>query len=145
MYEQQVFYNGEPIDFNNLDLWDKFKVAFGLNVTEKTKPNGKKTFNFEYCGFSTFITPIDGFGGKLPKWFSEKHNVSVPTPYTFGQDPIPGVNIYRNTKAKFVMANGGNSLPCAMAKYNAKTGQFIHITSDSEFSPIIRETRVMEK
>ncbi|ECJ5305752.1 hypothetical protein LTSEMON_5807 [Salmonella enterica subsp. enterica serovar Montevideo str. S5-403] len=42
------------------------------------------------------------------------------------------------------MANGGNSLPCAMAKYNAKTGQFIHITSDSEFSPIIRETRVIK-
>ncbi|EIX4077884.1 cytoplasmic protein, partial [Salmonella enterica] len=53
--------------------------------------------------------------------------------------------LYRNTKAKFVMANGGNSLPCAMAKYNAKTGQFIHITSDNEFSPIIRETRVMKK
>ncbi|NBA69670.1 hypothetical protein GVK98_21855 [Salmonella enterica subsp. arizonae serovar 41:z4,z23:-] len=42
MYEQQAFYNGEPIDFNNLDLWDKFKVTFGPNVTEKTKPNGKK-------------------------------------------------------------------------------------------------------
>ncbi|EBU3334552.1 cytoplasmic protein, partial [Salmonella enterica subsp. enterica] len=28
---------------------------------------------------------------------------------------------------------------------NAKTGQFIHITSDSEFSPIMRETRVMKK
>lgn len=41
MYEQQAFYNGEPIDFNNLDLWDKFKVTFGLNVTEKIKPNGK--------------------------------------------------------------------------------------------------------
>ncbi|EHD03530.1 hypothetical protein LTSEWAN_2348, partial [Salmonella enterica subsp. enterica serovar Wandsworth str. A4-580] len=46
--EQQAFYNGEapllgePIDFNNLDLWDKFKVTFGLNVTEKIKPNGKK-------------------------------------------------------------------------------------------------------
>ncbi len=38
MYEQQVFYNGEPIDFNNLDLWDKFKVTFGINVTEKTNP-----------------------------------------------------------------------------------------------------------
>ncbi|EEB2288047.1 cytoplasmic protein, partial [Salmonella enterica] len=25
------------------------------------------------------------------------------------------------------------------------TGQFIHITSDSEFSPIIRETRVIKK
>lgn len=35
MYEQQAFYNGEPIDFNNLDLWDKFKVTFGFNVTEK--------------------------------------------------------------------------------------------------------------
>ncbi|ECW5218379.1 cytoplasmic protein, partial [Salmonella enterica subsp. enterica serovar Derby] len=31
------------------------------------------------------------------------------------------------------------------AKYNAKTGQFIHITSDSEFSPMIRETRVIKK
>ncbi|EGW7412941.1 cytoplasmic protein, partial [Salmonella enterica] len=39
----------------------------------------------------------------------------------------------------------GNSLPCAMAKYNAKTGQFIHITSDNEFSKIMRETRVMKK
>ncbi|EDM6718661.1 cytoplasmic protein, partial [Salmonella enterica subsp. enterica serovar Derby] len=29
--------------------------------------------------------------------------------------------------------------------YNAKTGQFIHITSDSEFSPMIRETRVIKK
>ncbi|EBT6184885.1 cytoplasmic protein, partial [Salmonella enterica] len=27
----------------------------------------------------------------------------------------------------------------------AKTGQFIHITSDSEFSAIIRETRVIKK
>ncbi|EAO4633643.1 cytoplasmic protein, partial [Salmonella enterica] len=26
-----------------------------------------------------------------------------------------------------------------------KTGQFIHITSDNDFSPIIRETRVMKK
>ncbi|EAX0495419.1 cytoplasmic protein, partial [Salmonella enterica subsp. enterica serovar Schwarzengrund] len=50
--------------------------------------------------------PVDGVGGILAKWFSNKHNVSVPTPYTFGQNPIPGVNLYRNTKAKFVMANG---------------------------------------
>lgn len=43
MYEQQAFYNDEPIDFNNLDLWDKFKVTFGFNVTEKNKPNGKNS------------------------------------------------------------------------------------------------------
>lgn len=42
MYEQQELYNGKPIDFNKLDLWDKFKVTFGFNVTEKNKPNGKK-------------------------------------------------------------------------------------------------------
>lgn len=42
MYEQQAFYNGEPIDFNNLDLWNKFKVTFGFNVTEKNKPNAIK-------------------------------------------------------------------------------------------------------
>ncbi|EHN6391992.1 hypothetical protein KJM07_004690 [Salmonella enterica] len=42
MYEQQAFYNDEPIDFNNLDLWDKFKVTFGFNVTEK-KPMVKNS------------------------------------------------------------------------------------------------------
>ncbi|ECP5743151.1 cytoplasmic protein, partial [Salmonella enterica subsp. enterica serovar Muenchen] len=57
-----------------------------------------KNFNFEYCGFSTFITPVNGVDGILAKWFSNKHNVSVPTLYTFGQDPIPGVNLHRNTK-----------------------------------------------
>ncbi|EGR6450931.1 cytoplasmic protein, partial [Salmonella enterica subsp. enterica serovar Reading] len=55
------------------------------------------------------MTPVNGVDGILAKWFSNKHNVSVPTLYTFGQDPIPGVNLHRNTKAKFVMANGGNS------------------------------------
>lgn len=43
MDEQQAFYNGEPIDFNNLDLWDKFKVTFGFNVTEKTNPMVKNS------------------------------------------------------------------------------------------------------
>ncbi|SUH72702.1 Uncharacterised protein [Salmonella enterica subsp. enterica serovar Oranienburg] len=43
MYEQQAFYNGEPIDFNNLDLWNKFKVTFGFNVTEKTNPMVKNS------------------------------------------------------------------------------------------------------
>ncbi|EDW0174577.1 cytoplasmic protein, partial [Salmonella enterica] len=28
---------------------------------------------------------------------------------------------------------------------NATTGQFIHISSDNEFSQIMRETRVMKK
>lgn len=87
MYEQQAFYNSGPIDFNKLDLWDKFKVTFGFNVTEKTKPM-VKNFNFEYCGFSTFIMPVDGVGGILAKWFSNKHNVSVPTPYTSVRTPF---------------------------------------------------------
>lgn len=43
MYEQQAFYNDEPIDFNNLDLWDKFKVTFGFNVTEKKNPMVKNS------------------------------------------------------------------------------------------------------
>lgn len=35
MYEQQAFYNGEPIDFNNLDLWDKFKSHLDLMLQKK--------------------------------------------------------------------------------------------------------------
>lgn len=43
MYEQQELYNGKPIDFNKLDLWVKFKVTFGFNVTKKTNPMVKKS------------------------------------------------------------------------------------------------------
>lgn len=145
MCEQQAFYNGKPLDYNQLNLWDKFRITLGLNITEKTEANGKTTFNFEYCGFTTFITPVDGFGRMLPKWFSKKHNTSVPTPYTFGRDPIPSINLYRNTKAKFFMANGGDSVPCAMAKYNAKSGQLVYIANENEFLYMMRETRDMKK
>ncbi|ECJ2543094.1 hypothetical protein FNI64_22200 [Salmonella enterica subsp. salamae] len=55
IYEQQAFYNGEPIGFNNLDLWDKFKVTFGFNVTEKNKPNGKKNSILSINEFSPII------------------------------------------------------------------------------------------
>ncbi|MFU0888933.1 hypothetical protein ACM26S_23315 [Kluyvera sichuanensis] len=141
MYEQQALYKGEPIDYSQLEIWDKFKITFGIDIIERKKTDGKIIFNLEYSGFSTFITPIDGFGSKLPKWFSSKHKASLPTPYTFGRDPIPSVNLYRNISAKFLMGYGGTDVPCSMAKYNAKTGQLIYISSENEFLDIMRKTK----
>ncbi|WP_407199381.1 hypothetical protein [Citrobacter koseri] len=43
------------------------------------------------------------------------------------------------------MANGGDSVPCAMAKYNAKSGQLVYIASENEFLYMMRETRDMKK
>ncbi len=105
-------------------------------LQKKRNPMVKK-FNFEYCGFSTFITPVDGVDGILAKWFSNKHNVIAPTSSKFGQDTIHGVYLYRTTIAKFAMATGGNSLVCATAKYIENNGPFIIIHRDIQFSHII--------
>ncbi len=47
----------------------------------------------------------------LAKWFSSKHNVIVPAPYTFGQDYIHGVVFIVIQKQNLLWPNGGNSLP----------------------------------
>lgn len=122
MNEQDLIYKGSLLNSNdNVGLWDRFKIGFGIDVSEKDKLNGDSLFMFEYCGFSTFITPVDGFDRILPKWFTSKHNASAPTPYKFGRDPIRDVNLYRNLSAKFFVKNGGDGIPESLAKYNSKT------------------------
>lgn len=144
MREQEAFYEGKPLNYGELDLWDKFKIVFGIDISERDKAGGKVAFSLAYCGFSTFITPVDGFDRILPKWFSTKHNTSIATPYTYGRDPIQHVNLYRNTRVRFFADNGGDGNPCALAKYNAKTQEMIYIDNEREFINIIKSAKTIK-
>lgn len=141
MIEQDAFYQGNPVNFDAAGLWDKFKIIFGIELSERDKPNGRSLFNLDYCGFSTFITPLDGFSKILPSWFSTRHNTSFPTPYTFGRDPIKNVNLYGDFRVKFFMEHGGSGVPCALAKYNAKTRTISHIATEREFTSIFNSIK----
>jgi len=141
MVEQDVFYQGRLVNFDTASLWDKFKIIFGIDLSESNKPGGRSVFNLDYCGFSTFVTPIDGFGRILPSWLSKQHNASLPTPYTFGRDPIPTINLYGNTRVKFFMDHGGGGVPSAFAKYNAKSGNISYIENEREFISILKSIR----
>lgn len=139
MREQELFYNDNPMSYSNVNTWDKFKIAFGIGISEKEKQNGKLIFNLEYCGFSTFITPIDGFDRILPRWLSSKHKINMPTPYKFGRDPINSVNLYGSIRSRFFIENGGDGAPVSLAKYSSKTKETIYINSENEFLTIAKQ------
>lgn len=139
MREQELFYNDSPVNYSNVNTWGKFKISFGIGISEKDKKNGKLIFNLEYCGFSTFITPIDGFDRILPRWLSSKHKISAPTPYKFGRDPISSVNLYGNIRSKFFIENSGDGAPVSLAGYNSKTKDIIYINSEIEFISIAKK------
>ncbi|MGV3346977.1 hypothetical protein ACGVWS_15000 [Enterobacteriaceae bacterium LUAb1] len=133
MHEQEAFYHGKSLDFNSVNLWDKFKIIFGIDVISKNKINGKTVLNLDYCGFSTFLKPLDGFDRILPKSFSKERNASLITPYTFGRDPISKINLYRDLRSKFFISDGGLGIPAAFAKYSSKNGEIKYIESENEF------------
>ncbi len=53
------------------------------------------------------------------KWFSNKHNVIVPTPIHRSRPHSRAVNLYRNTKANLLWLTAVIASP-AMAKYARK-------------------------
>ncbi|VEB96046.1 Uncharacterised protein [Cedecea lapagei] len=131
--EYDSFYKGKLIDFEKISLWDQFKVMFGVDVSEIKKKNGKLAFSQVYCGFRTLVKPIDGFDEHLPKSLTKQRNISIPTPYTFGKDPVPNVSLYGNIAANFYISDGGTGVPSAFAKYNSKTKEVRHVASEREF------------
>lgn len=145
--EQDVFYKDTLLsDSSKIGLWDSFKMAMGVDVRALDKPHGDLILRFEYCGFTTFITPLDGFDRLLPSWFSTKQEYHVPTPYTFGHDPVKNIELYRNITYNFFVSNGGDGVPQAIVKYNSHTKEIKKINSEAEYSKIAKElTRITNK
>lgn len=144
MEEYDGFYEGKLIDYNNINLWDKFKIIFGVDVTERIKTDGKLILNYEYCGYTTFITPIDGFSRILPEWASKKYKLNVHTPFIFGKDPVKNINLYNNIQAVFYVENGINGVPTSFCKYNSKTKSIVYIKSNAEFLKALQDTRYIK-
>lgn len=145
MTEYDAFYEGRPINYEGLSLWDKFKVIFGVDIIERIKPGGNVTLHYEYCGFTTFITPLDGFDRFLPEWFSAKHRMGNFNLFQFGHDPVKNINLYRNSKASFFIDNGGEGIPTAFGKYNSKSKEMVYIRSEKEFMKTIRDIKGIKR
>lgn len=98
MCEQQAFYNGKPLDYNQLNLWDKFRITMDLILQKKLKLMAKQLLTSNIVDLLLLSLRLMVLAGCCQSDFSKKHNTSVPTPYTFGRDPIPSINLYRNAQ-----------------------------------------------
>lgn len=135
--EQEVFWEGRKIDYTQLGIWEKFKILMGNDLVSRDKQGGSTLYSLEFAGFETRVTPLDGAKAPLPDFLGKSYKINVPTPYIYGQDPIPEMKLYGRKDVSFIMSNGGLSAPTAMAKYNKTTKNLIMIRTELEMKNLM--------
>jgi len=135
--EQEVFLEGKKVNYDQLGIWEKFKILMGNDLVSRDKLGGKTLFSLEFAGFETRITPLDGAKAPLPDFLGKSYKVKMPTPYIYGKDPIPEVKLYGRTDISFIMSNGGRATPTAMAKYHKATKNLIMVRTEIEMKSLM--------
>jgi hypothetical protein len=116
--EQDVFFEGQRLS-GMPSTWQYLQELLlpGKQIT--TRPTGQREFTLAYFGFKNIIQPLPQVGGLLPEAWTRRYNLGTPpSPFIFGHDPIPQIQLYGNPRAEFVMP-GGQPPPTAVAIYHA--------------------------
>jgi hypothetical protein len=100
-----IYIDGKPEA--DASLWQQVRGAFGIGVT--THPTGKHAVVLEYAGVSNKVTPLPRMGNLLPEAITRER--TGPSPLSFGNDPLPNVQLYSNPRVVFLMPGGGQSTP----------------------------------
>ncbi|KVW34170.1 hypothetical protein WK95_26530 [Burkholderia ubonensis] len=140
LYETaDIYIDNQRVASGEMTMWQMLKGAFGIDVV--TRPNGKTTLVLEYAGFVSNITPLPKIGNLLPELITKEYTLKVRSPYIFGTDPLPDIQLYRHAKSVFMQRNGGQSPATAMAKYNRRTRELIRLNTISEIDSVLRDLR----
>lgn len=130
-----IYIDGKPEA--DASLWQQMKGAFGIGVT--THPTGKNAVVLEYAGVSNVLTLLPKIGNLIPEAITRER--TGPSPFSFGNDPLPRVKLYSNPRVVFLMPNGGQSIPTAMAKYNRMTNELVLLNTVTHMNQTMRELR----
>ncbi|NTZ08842.1 hypothetical protein [Burkholderia metallica] len=95
LYETaDIYIDNQRALSGEMTMWQMLKGAFGIDVV--TRPNGKTTLVLEYAGFVNNITPLPKIGNLLPEFMTKEYTLKVRSPYIFGTDPLPDIQLYRH-------------------------------------------------
>ncbi|WP_333994513.1 hypothetical protein [Burkholderia orbicola] len=140
LYETaDIYVDNQRALAGEMTMWQMLKGAFGIDVV--TRPNGKTTLVLEYAGFVNNITPLPKIGNLLPEFMTNEYALKVRSPYIFGTDPLPDIQLYRHAKSVFMQRHGGQSPATAMAKYHRRTRELIRLNTISEIDNALRDLR----
>ncbi|MBI3897493.1 MAG: hypothetical protein HY308_04250, partial [Gammaproteobacteria bacterium] len=114
-YFEDQLVHGEP------SVWQMIQEAVLPGTRLTARPTGEKGLSVPYMGFRNFIQPLPQLSDKLPKALTKEYKFDPPTPYTFGVDPIPSIQLYGNPNVELFYMVGGKSPATAAAVYFEKT------------------------
>ena len=133
---QDIFFDGNRLS-GMPTTWQYLQhyLLPGTQIT--TRPTGQKQFFVAYAGFKNLLTPLPRIGGLLPESWTREYDLGTPpSPFVYGSDPIPRVQLYGNPNAQFVMF-GGRQPPVAVGVYK-QTSNRLELPPPHERDRIIR-------
>jgi hypothetical protein len=132
-----MFFEGQPIS-GMPSTWQYIQefVRPGRQIT--THPTGERDFVLAYAGFKNIVQPLPRVGNLLPESWTRSYDIGTPpSPFVFGSDPIPCVELYGNPRADFIMP-GGEPPATAVGIYH-QTGNRLELPPRNERDRMIEQ------
>jgi hypothetical protein len=103
---QDFHFEGKRLD-GNPSKWQYIREFLTPGKQITLHPTGKKELMVAYTGYRNILTPLPKIGGLLPELLTKTYNFKPSlTPFIYGEDPIPRIQLYGNPSVTFEMPGG---------------------------------------
>lgn len=110
-----------------------------------TSPTGKEGLYSVYRGVRNSFRPIANLnisGNGFTRMLSTEIALGEPmSPFTWGEDPIPDIQLYQRDDVQFTMT-GRNPPPTAYAIYDITTGMLADVRNPAERQKLLADLRL---
>lgn len=132
------YFDGKPIA-GQPNAWHYIRELMSRQDRLTTTPTGELGWIRAYAGFKNVATPLPPIRDKLPEMVTRERDFGTPpTPFVFGTDPIPHVQLYGRMDIRFV-AFGGRGAPTALVIYDGEDGSLKEVQDPLERQRIMGE------
>ena len=102
---QDIFFDNERVE-GMPTTWQYLKDFIDSRDRITTRPTGARELTLAFAGDRTMVQFPSVSQFDMPEWWKKEYDVTLPSPFTYGTDPIPHVALYNNPAAMFVMPGG---------------------------------------
>ena len=138
--EQDMFFDGRRITGMPL-TWQYIQELLRPGNQITTRPTGQRQFVLVYVGYKNLLTPLPKLGSALPSAWTQEYDLGMPpTPFRYGSDPIPRIELHGNPRAQFVMP-GGKPPAVAVGVFMQRSG-LLELPSVAQLNRVL--TRLLQ-